>query len=341
MTTFRPAKREGVPLLIGLAGGTGSGKTYTALQIGAGIAGPNGRIAAIDTENGRMLHYADEFKFDRAELGPPFTPQAYEDKIVEADRAGYDVIVIDSFSHEWAGEGGVRDWADRLEEGYTDDNGRQVFGLKAPAQWKVPKLAHKKLVNRMLAARAHIIVCLRAEEKMRVESVLQWKDDAQTIPDEWKGKQKTKMVITPAKDIPLEERWVPITEKGFPFEITTSILLVPGAPGEPIYLKVQKQHQAAFPKGKQIDRSAGEFLAAWSRGDTPGAATQGQPIAEAYTIEQAKNDLLNARTLDDLKAVWIAKKMGPHRAELEATMQGFKAVLTPKPAGDDAGYDGV
>ncbi len=321
-------------MVIGLGGASGSGKTYTALMIATGLAGPSGRIAFIDTENKRGIHYADRFKFDHADITAPFTPDAYLNAIVAADRAGYDVIVIDSFSHEWEGEGGVRDWADQLE----------AAGAKAPAQWKVPKLAHKKLVNRMLTTRAHIIVCLRAEEKMKIEQVPQWLDADQTVPKMWQGKQSTKMVITPASDVPLRERWVPICEKRFPYELTTSLLLLPSAPGEPVPLKLQEQHEPAFPPGKRIGAAAGAFLAAWARGETPGTVTQSQPAAEAYTIEQAKSDLLDARTLDALKAVWIAKRMGPYRDELETTMQGFKAVLTPKPAEQkpaDDGYDGV
>ena len=37
--TFRPALREAIPLLIGVAGGTGSGKTFSALLLARGIAG--------------------------------------------------------------------------------------------------------------------------------------------------------------------------------------------------------------------------------------------------------------------------------------------------------------
>ena len=333
MTTFKPAKRspeEPAPMVIGLGGASGSGKTFTALQMATGLAGATGRIAFIDTENRRGIHYADRFKFDHAGIEAPFTPQAYEDAILAADKAGYDVIVIDSFSHEWEGEGGVRDWADRLESA----------GAKAPAQWKVPKLAHKKLVNRMLTTRAHIIVCLRAEEKMKIEQVPQWLDADQTVPKMWQGKQSTKMVITPASDIPLRERWVPICEKRFPYELTVSLLLLPSAPGEPVPLKLQEQHESAFPSGKRIGPAAGAFLAAWARGETPGSVpTQTVAAEPEFTRDDAEAAVLAAGTLADLKAVWIAKRMGPHRADLETTMQDRKAKLTP-PA-DDAGYSGA
>ena len=85
--TFRPAVRENVGLLIGLAGGTGSGKTYTALRLAKGICGDK-PFALIDTEAGRAKHYADQFKFDHGDLKPPFRPDAYTQAIMAADQAG-------------------------------------------------------------------------------------------------------------------------------------------------------------------------------------------------------------------------------------------------------------
>lgn len=115
--TFRPAVREQTSLLLALAGASGSGKTYSAMLFARGLAGPDGRIAVIDTEAGRALHYADQFRFDHADLAPPFTPARYQEAIVAAEDAGYGVIVIDSMSHEYAGEGGIQEWAAELEAG--------------------------------------------------------------------------------------------------------------------------------------------------------------------------------------------------------------------------------
>src|SRR3982751_4549937 len=98
--SFRPAARENVGLLIGLSGGTGSGKTFTAMRLAKGIAGDK-PFAVIDTEAGRAKHYADQFKFDHGDLKPPFRPDAYLEAIVAADAAGYPVIAVDSMSHEW------------------------------------------------------------------------------------------------------------------------------------------------------------------------------------------------------------------------------------------------
>lgn len=119
--TFRPAKREQIPLLIGLAGGTGSGKTYSAMQLARGLA-KDARFAVIDTENGRAKHYADRFQFDHAEIGAPFRPEKYADAIRAADEAGYPVVVVDSASHEWYGDGGCLDWHDDLMGGDQKKN---------------------------------------------------------------------------------------------------------------------------------------------------------------------------------------------------------------------------
>ncbi|MBA2684744.1 MAG: AAA family ATPase [Gemmatimonadaceae bacterium] len=338
-TTFKPAKRENVPLLIGLDGASGSGKTYSALLLADGIAstigaaqGRDGRIFGIDTERGRMLHYADDFKFMHGAVEPPFRPQAYGDAIKQAETAGADVIVIDSFSHCWEGEGGVREWAEELERG----------GERSPKNWMVPKTAHKRLVNQMLAVRAHIIVCLRSEEKMKIEAVAQTNPDGS--PKMWQGKPSTKMVITPAADVPLLERWVPICEKRFPFEITTSLLLTPQDPGVPIPRKLQEQHRPFFPEEQRIGREAGEALARWSMGGaTSRLASPATSSGDVITLDEARASILRATDLPALEAEWRNKAMGPHRGTLANELASRKAELTPTQQHQEEGqsYAGV
>src|SRR3954464_601021 len=174
---FRPATRENVGLLIGLSGGTGSGKTYTAMRLAQGIAGDK-RFAVIDTEAGRAKHYADAFKFDHGDLQPPFRPDAYAEAIKAADEAGYPVIVVDSMSHEHAGEGGLLDWH---EEEYQRMGGRDAVKMTA---WIKQKMAHKQMVQRLLQVRAHLILCFRAEEKIEIVKVTddQGRSKTQIVP---------------------------------------------------------------------------------------------------------------------------------------------------------------
>jgi len=234
--SFAPAKREQVSLLIALAGASGSGKTYSALRLAKGMA-PAGKIAFIDTEARRGLHYASEFEFIHADMRPPFAPSRFIEGIQAAESAGAEVVIIDSFSHEHDGIGGLIDWADRLA----------ADGVKSPGNWKEPKSAHKKLMNALLQCRATIIFCLRADEKIEIL------------------RENNKTVVRPLG-------WMPICEKRFMFEMTASFTLTPDRPGIPHFdlpHKLQQQHRSMFTDTKPIGEDSGAALAEWARGGAP------------------------------------------------------------------------
>lgn len=231
--TFRPAVREQVGLLIALAGASGSGKTFSALRLAKGLAG-DGKIAFIDSEARRGLHYAGQFEFLHADMRPPFRPERYVEAIRAAEDAGAGVVILDSFSHEYDGEGGIMDWADALA----------ANGVKSPGNWKEPKLAHKKMMNALLQARAHLIFCLRADEKIEII------------------REGGKTQIRPLG-------WMPICEKRFMYEMTASFTLTPDRPGLPrldLPHKLQDQHRPFFPDDQRIGEDAGQALRAWANG---------------------------------------------------------------------------
>ena len=271
--TFRPGVRENVALLIGLAGASGSGKTYTAFRLASGIAGGK-PFAVIDTEAGRAKHYADAFKFDHGDLAPPFRPGAYADAIHSADKAGYPVIVVDSMTHEWAGEGGVLDW--QTEE-FERLGGRDATKLLS---WSKPKQGHKAMVQRLLQIRAHLILCFRAEEK--VDMVKEQQTD---------GKMKT--VIVPKEGPGGFKGWLPICEKNLPYELTASFLLMAERPGVPVPMKLQEQHRPLFPLDRPITEESGARIAEWARGaaapSKPAPAAQPEEGVEYVTPDQVAN----------------------------------------------------
>lgn len=244
---FRPAVRENVGLLIGLAGSSGAGKTFTAMRLASGIA-QGKRFAVIDTEAGRAKHYADRFAFDHGDLRPPFRPGAYADAIAAADAAGYPVIVVDSVSHVWAGDGGVLDWHEEELDRMAGDDWKKREAVKMAA-WIKPKMAHKAMVAKLLQVRAHLILCFRAEEK--VEMV---------------RNDKGKMEIVPKTSLAGLDGWMPICEKSLPYELTASFLLTANAPGVPRPIKLQEQHRALFPLERPIDEDSGRAIAAWASG---------------------------------------------------------------------------
>jgi hypothetical protein len=253
--TFRPAVRENVNLLIGLAGSSGSGKTYTAMRLATGIAGTD-RFCVIDTESGRASHYADQFKFDVCELRPPFSPAAYAE-VIKAAAEKYHVIVVDSMSHEYAGDGGV---LDMQEAEFQRMGGRDSAKM---ASWIKPKMEHKRMMQELLQVRAHLILCFRAEPKIDII-----KED---------GKTK----IVPKVSLIGLDGWIPVTEKNVPFELTVSLLMTADAPGVPKPIKLQEQHRALFPLDKPITEESGRRIAEWAAGGVKKSAPPAGEVSPA------------------------------------------------------------
>lgn len=296
MIMFKPAIRENVGLLIGMIGGTGSGKTYSAFRMAAGIAGDK-PFAVIDTEARRALHYADQFRFDHAELPAPFRPEAYEEAIIAADKAGYPVIVVDSMSHVWAGDGGVLDWQEEELDRMAGNDYAKRERVKMAA-WIKPKMAHKHMVQRLLQVKAHLILCFRAEQK--IEMI--------------KG-ASGKLEIVPKQSLTGIDGWIPVCEKNLPFELTASFLLLADHPGIPKPIKLQEQHKSLFPLDTPITEASGKLIAEWAAGGTVKETDWNSEIA-------------NCVSLPALGAVWkqIPAKDKPR---YEAAKDARKAALTP------------
>lgn len=281
--SFRPAVRQNVGLLIGLASGTGGGKTMSAMRLATGIVGRAGKFAVIDTESGRARHYAprpgeapnfkDSFNFDCADLRAPFTPAAYVEAILAADAAGYGVIIVDSTSHVWAGDGGCLDMHDDAVEravvkardlakskGWQFDEARTRDACNIAA-WIEPKGEHKDMVQKLLQVRAHLILCFRAEEKIEIV------------------KENGKTVVRPKQSLAGKDGWVPVCEKNLPFELTVSFLMTADAPGVPKPIKLQEQHKALFPLDRPLGEESGKLIAAWANGAAEAAPAPAPPAA--------------------------------------------------------------
>lgn len=257
---FTEARRSNIPLLLGVAGPTGSGKSFSALRLATGLSGGK-PFAVIDTEAGRALHYADSFSFDHASLHPPFTPAAYTEAITAADNAGYPVIVVDSASHEYAGEGGMLDiQADEFERMGGRDSAKM-------SSWIKPKMEHKKFVSRLLQLRAHLILCFRAEE--RIEIV----------------KEGGKTVVRPKQSPTGLAGWMPVAEKNFAYELTASFLLTADQPGVPKPIKLPEALRSFVPLDKPLGEATGEGLGRWAAGDVSAPAESGSSDTELAGLE--------------------------------------------------------
>ena len=159
------AERKGSKVVIQLAGMSNSGKTYSAIRLARGLIGNEGKIGAIDTEQRRMSLYADNSGgFDVINMEAPYTPERYSEAIDVFKNAGYNCVIIDSMSHEWAGVGGVID----IAEDQKYKNGKP---MSARSKWKIPKARHKAMMEHMLHCGMHIVCCYRAKKPLEDKTV--------------------------------------------------------------------------------------------------------------------------------------------------------------------------
>lgn len=137
---------------VALIGPAGGGKSYTALLLARCLAGPAGKIAAIDTEHGSLSKYADLFDFDVMEL-ESFSPQSFIAALHAAEDAGYAVFLCDSLSHFWTGKDGAFDFVDMAQKRHKDQQGG----------WKDFRPHERGMVDDMIASPCHVICTLRTK----------------------------------------------------------------------------------------------------------------------------------------------------------------------------------
>jgi hypothetical protein len=153
---FQKAEKAASSLRMVLCGGPGAGKTWTSLALATGLGQ---HIALIDTERGSARKYAGDFDFDVCEL-ESFHPQHYIDGMVAAYNGGYDVLIVDSLSHAWAGKDGALELVDRA----------RATGKDNPlTAWRHVTPLHHKLVDTMLRLPMHLIVTLRTKVAYVIE----------------------------------------------------------------------------------------------------------------------------------------------------------------------------
>lgn len=154
---IRKATRKKAKLRLGIAAPSGAGKTYSSLLLAFGLGG---KVGIIDTERRSADLYAQLGDYDVIELNAPYTALSYIEAIHAFEAAAYDVIIIDSLSHAWAGEGGLLDKqgkiADRIKNSYT--------------AWREVTPDHNALVDAMLQSPAHIIATMRSKTEYVLET---------------------------------------------------------------------------------------------------------------------------------------------------------------------------
>lgn len=295
---IKPVTRAGSKVVIGIAGETGSGKTFTALKIARGMVDKPSEIGLLDAENGRGRLYAEilDGKFQHSDLFAPFSPSRYRQAIKEFQDAGVKVLVIDSASHEWEGDGGCEEIA--------------ASSPKMP-NWKMAKSEHKKFMSALLQSNMHIIVCLRAREKVSF-----------TNPRE-----------------PVSLGIQPICEKNFMFEMTASMMMWNEGKSQQ-FLKMPEALRSVFGAGDNyLNESHGKALISW--------VNTGEPVDEELehwrsVLQMAANDGLialnsKAKELPDsvkpkIRAIWSQLKASAEEFDIINAMgsDSSEAPVIPK-----------
>lgn len=173
MAGFQKAKREQVWIKVLLSGASGSGKSYSALRMATGIAKScKSKIAYIGTEGSRNKYYADEFEYDLLELEDPFESEKYMKAIDAAVDAGYQVLIIDSTTHEWK-------WLNDVHDKMPGNS----F-----TNWGKLKPRHAKFMEKVLTSPIHVIATARGKD----EYVLEEKNGKQVPKKVGMGAQQDK-----------------------------------------------------------------------------------------------------------------------------------------------------
>lgn len=158
---FIQAQKQRTPPKIAIFGPSGSGKTWGALSLARGMVGKNGRIALIDSENNSSCLYADLTTFDVWNLTPKplangvpaYSVQEVTKAIQEAERAGYNAVIIDSASIIWASLLDLKQCIDETAKGSQFAN------------WKEPKKQLAEIKKIILNSSLAVLCCFREKKE--------------------------------------------------------------------------------------------------------------------------------------------------------------------------------
>ncbi len=168
---FQRAVKRDAKGRVALIGPGGSGKSMTGLILARLLAGPEGKIAAVDTEHGSLSKYAhtdscggqgvcadpSHFEFDVDEFFE-FSPEAFLQALDAAETNGYAVFLVDSLSHFWMGAGGALEYVDMATNRNNAKGNRD--GMSG---WKDFRPHERKMIDRMIASPCHVICTMRTK----------------------------------------------------------------------------------------------------------------------------------------------------------------------------------
>ncbi len=274
MSGFKKAERKKAKLRLAISGPSGSGKTMGALTIAKGLGG---RIALMDTERSSASLYATPIRlgggeiwtppdFDAMDIVPPFAPEKFIEGIKEAESAGYEILIIDSMTHEWNGSGGVLELVDQVS--------RAKFSGNSYMAWSEMTPRHRKFVDAILNSSMHVICTLRS------------KTETEQVTDE-RGKKKVVKLGMKAE-----------TRDNTDYEFTTVLELV----HDGHYATSGKDRTGLFNGDpKPISEQTGKDLLNWLNSGAELKPEPPAPAEKSAAYNAAKEALDKCKTVGEIK----------------------------------------
>jgi hypothetical protein len=293
-----PAIRSQVPLLMGIMSPSGGGKTYSALRLATGMQQvTGGDIYGIDTENKRMKHYADQFKFHHVPFSAPFGSLDYLECLKWCSTQGASIIITDSMTHEHIGEGGYLETAENTitrilgdkANNWSERQKMQMLG------WATAGPLRQKMIEGIKQLDGNFIFCFRAKERTKPVKNKEGKTDI------------------------IDMGFMPIAGEEWVYEMALNCMLEPrsdGIPtwrsdhiGERMMMKLPAQFKDIFAAKQPLSEDIGRQLAEWARGGaaapdlTQPVAGAAVPSAEEY-FERWETIIMAATNADALAKNW-------------------------------------
>lgn len=156
MSSFTQATRTSTKARVALCGPSGSGKTWTALTLAHALGD---RIAVVDTEHGSASKYVGVNGWQFKTVNPSsFSPKSLTSLLAEAAGDGFDVFVLDTWSHYWMGVDGMLDQADRRATNSNNFSG-----------WKAVRPEEREMIDALIAYPGHVVATLRVKTEWVIE----------------------------------------------------------------------------------------------------------------------------------------------------------------------------
>ncbi len=158
---FSKATTKQAKMKLGIYGDTGSGKTYTALEIASKL----GKIAVIDTEHSSDF-YSVKYDFDVIHTR---SLKTVLDILNSGELSNYGVLIVDSITHLW--EDAQDSYLKALETSPKPrDRERAKNGQLEFQDWKYIKRPYKHMIAKLLALPMHVIICGRQGMEYKMEA---------------------------------------------------------------------------------------------------------------------------------------------------------------------------